>query len=413
MKKILCYILLITFILTFTGCWGIRDISNKAFITAIGIDSVNADTKLPDNKPHIILDGGSPVDSKGSTFPVSTKGAQEKGDNDNIPPQLRVSVEIVKPALLRSNTREKSAALVSTVSGESIQDALQKLQTRISREISLSHLRVLIIGEQMAKQNFKNTFSYFEKHPEIARRLRLNFVQNGTALDILKTQPLFEKYVADELVHFSQLDDKLSLGRINPFAFFLNDMMTTNGRGLAARVTTADNGQIIDRSGSAVFHKWKLAGWLSEKETQEVNWLVGHADSAVVANTGKGIYTYWVDNFRTSIKPVIEQKKLKKFKVSVKTGGIILQEQGKFVHLDDTEALKSMEKVFAQTISEEIKSALHKAQKDIKVDYLGFGTKLRAQDPDLYNKIDWDKTFQDIPVEVSVDSDISMLALSK
>jgi hypothetical protein len=47
------------------------------------------------------------------------------------------------------------------------------------------------------------------------------------------------------------------------------------------------------------------------------------------------------------------------------------------------------------------------------VDYLGFGTKLRAQDPDLYNKIDWDKTFQNIPVEVTVDSKVTMLALSK
>lgn len=410
MKKSLCYILLITFILTFTGCWGMRDVSNKAFVTAIGIDSVNADTEPPDNKPHIIMDGGSPVASKGSTFPASTKGSQEKGD---VPPQYRVSVEIVKPVLLRSEARNKSAAIVITSSGGSLQEALQELQTGVSREISLSHLRVLIIGEQMAKQNFKDTFSYFEKHPEIARRLRISFVQNGTAMDILKTQPVFEKYVADELIHFSQIDEKLPTARKNPFATLLNDMLTTNGRGLAARLTTADNGQLINRSGSAVFHKWKLAGWLSEKETKKANWLVGHTDSAVVSNTGKGIYTYWVDKFTTSIKPVIEQKKLKKFKVSVRTGGIILEERGKYIHLEETDELESLEETFAQTISEEIKSALHKAQKDIKVDYLGFGTKLRAKDPDLYNKIDWDKTFQDIPIEVSVDCDISMLALSK
>lgn len=413
MKKTLCFSLIITFSLTFTGCWGVRDISHKAFITSIGIDSVNVNSGL-DNKSHIILNGGSPVDLKDSTVPGSIKESkEEEGDNDNISPQYRVSVEIIKPALLISNTWNKSAAIVSTVSGESIQEALQKLQTKLSREISLAHLRVLIVGEQMAEKNFKDTFNYFEKHPEIAKRLRIVFVQNGTALDILKTQPVFEQYVGDELVHYSQLNDKLSLARIIPFAAFLNDMLTTNGRGLAARVILTDNGQFIDRSGSTAFHKWKLAGWLSGQDTKKANWLVGNADNTVVSDTGKGIYTYWVDHFRTSIKPVIENKEVKKFKVSVHSHGIILQEQGKYVHLDETDELKSMEKIFSQTISEEIKSALHKAQKDIKVDYLGFGTKLRAQDPDLYNKIDWDKTFQNIPVEVTVDSNITMLALSK
>ncbi|MCL4441206.1 MAG: Ger(x)C family spore germination C-terminal domain-containing protein [Firmicutes bacterium] len=52
-----------------------------------------------------------------------------------------------------------------------------------------------------------------------------------------------------------------------------------------------------------------------------------------------------------------------------------------------------MEKQFTGVIAKEAESAVYKAQQELGVDYLGFGTKLLDMHPDIYNKIDWDRTF--------------------
>lgn len=384
-NKPVIWLLVVLLLLTPAGCCGSRDIANMAFVTTIGLDTVEPDNRNP--------------------FP--------KKVSENIPNQYKVSAEIVKPGLINGLTHSNDARIIRTASGESIEEALHQMQTSLSRQISLTHLRVLIIGEKMARHNFKDITSFFEKHPAIARRLRIMFVQDMEARDVLNTTPLLERYTAEELIHMVQLKNVLEYTETKPFASFMKDLLDTNGRAIGTRVAVIDNGRHISKAGAAVFNRWKLAAWLNAKDTRNVTWLIGNCKVTITFSTGAGDYTYLVDKRKTSVQPVIENGQLKKFKISIKTQGIILQEQGKYVDLGDPGELSKLERKAGQTILEEANSALNKAQKEIGIDYVYFGKTVKQRYPALFAKLNWPETFRHIPVEISVKSSADKISLSR
>lgn len=134
--------------ITFTpGCWDIRDVNNTAVVLAIGID-------LPSN-------------------PATAK--------------YKVTFEFAKPFTVGESPLSQST--VASVDADSILHAIHRVQSSVSRNISLSHLRVIVVGGDIAKQeNFWDFTNYLMREPEVALRLRLVFVQNAQARDVFYTK---------------------------------------------------------------------------------------------------------------------------------------------------------------------------------------------------------------------------------
>ena len=109
MRKAIIPCLFLCILTMFTGCWDLRDITNRAFVTAIGLDS----PENPDKK-------------------------------------YKVTFEFFDPYKLKQ-PYSKIVTLVETVEGESIGQAIEQMQGRISSTIDFTHLRLLIVGEDLAK----------------------------------------------------------------------------------------------------------------------------------------------------------------------------------------------------------------------------------------------------------------------
>lgn len=377
--KLTLLLLVIATLLSLPGCWDTQDLRKNAFITAIGIDTVAGVT--PTNK---------------------------------IPLRYKVSAEIIKPAFLKTSgslgaTGQKTS-IVLTAEGATIEQAFDTLQARLSRPISLAHLSILLVGEKMARKNFKDIGSFFEKHPEVARRVRLMFVKDAEALDILKTTPKLEEYLAQELVAMTELKEDFSLAPTISFTDFLRELRTNNGQTLAARVLIAPNGTIIHH-GSAVFADWRLVGWLDSNETRKAN-LLREPKKTTILQSEQGIYTYLLDNKSVQISPLTKDGQLK-FKVKLKTDGILLQEEKGDLDLTKPKNIAKIEKKFTQVITREIREAILKSQKDFGVDYFYFGMKLMNKQPELYHNLNWQKTFPNIPIEIEVKTKISRFGLAK
>ena len=151
-----------------TGCWDVRDFSRIAFVTAIGLDKSQ------------ISDG-----------------------------YYRVTFEIIAPEKLKSGKRP--ATIIEAVDGQSIGEAVEKLQTRMPRVINFDHFRALIVGEEQCKEDFRDIISYFQKNIDIALRFRIGLVQNGRAEDILNYKPRFHRTIAGEYVALTELEKDISL----------------------------------------------------------------------------------------------------------------------------------------------------------------------------------------------------------
>ncbi|MFA5881301.1 MAG: Ger(x)C family spore germination protein [Eubacteriales bacterium] len=372
MKKLFVYLLIISALFLPAGCWDNRDLNRRAFVTAIGLDAAD--------------------------------------DEKNT---CKVSFEIIRPALLNTINQQGQASTIRTVTAGNIDMGMQQLQTTIPRVLALTHMRVVVIGEKMARQvNFKDIADYIEKNPEVARRVHVMFVQGGEAQDILKIKPQFAMYVAKELIDLTKIEPSIALARANPFSGLIRDLRATGGRGFGERITLSDNGKTIALNGGAVFNKWKVTGWLNAAETKNANWIVGEAGTKVEGNLGQGKYTYLCQRHSASIKPVIANGQLS-YKIKFKSDGMITQEQNQQLDLTKPSSLNKLEKVFSQVITENIKSAVDKSQKELGIDYLGFGKALEKSNPEYYKKLDWEKTFPSVPVNIEVKTGISMVSLSR
>jgi len=89
-----------------------------------------------------------------------------------------------------------------------------------------------------------------------------------------------------------------------------------------------------------------------------------------------------------------------------------LQQQGKSIDLSDPKNIAKLERLFASTISQQVQSAVSKAQNDFGVDYLNFGAALNRSKPKVYQKLDWEELFPTIPVHVEVRSKITRTGIS-
>jgi len=107
------------------------------------------------------------------------------------------------------------------------------------------------------------------------------------------------------------------------------------------------------------------------------------------------------EKVKTEIMPEIKQGK-PAFRLSIKMTGKVMEEQGKFMDLTRPE---NMEKI-TQTISEVVKQsaarAISKSQKELGIDYLGLGQSLQRRYPKEYEKMNWEKVYPGVPVEVNV-----------
>ena len=369
MNKLIVTIIILISMFTGMGCWDVRDISNRAFVTAVGLD------------------------------------ASENG--------FKVSILIPRPASIKTRSTQKISQC-KTVEAESISKAVSIFQAELARDISFSHLRAMIIGEKLARQsNFNDVMSFFGKNPNVALRFVLMFVDGGEAENVLKTEPFLDRSSTTELIGLVESGEDLGVGRTKRFYDFLGDLRQTDGNALGARITTekTEGNSTLSRIGGAIFTNWRLAGWLNTDEMQDANWIVRENPNVVVVSTmGKGQYSCNIDKKSVKVTPRINNGQLK-FEVNIKAVGKITEQQVSSLDLTEPQNLQKLEAVIKDKISQQASKAVYKSQKELGIDYLGFDRALIINEPALYKELDWPEVYPNIPVEIKLDFRINLVGL--
>jgi spore germination protein KC len=276
----------------------------------------------------------------------------------------------------------------------------------LSRDISFSHLRVLIIGEKLAREaNFNDLVSFFGKNPEVALRFRLMFVDGGEAEDLLKTIPFLDRSITTEFVGLVMSGENLGVVRSKRYYDFLSDLRQTDGTALGTRLIIGKTGDkpTLSHLGGAIFSNWRLAGWLNPDEMQEANWILRQNPNVVlVSRLGKGKYSAKIDKKSVKIVPKTDNGQLK-FEVNIKAIGNIGEQQESSLDLTEPQNLQKLEAVIQESISDQALKAVNKSQKELGIDYLGFNRALINNNLALFERLDWPKIYPAIPVEIKVD----------
>ncbi|TMV46944.1 Ger(x)C family spore germination protein [Paenibacillus mesophilus] len=344
-------------------------------------------------------------------------GIDKQGD------QYRVSVQIVNPQEIaaKKGGGDNSPVTIYEESGRTIFECLRRMTTSTPRKIYTSHLRTLIISEEVAREGIKNILDFFARDHELRTDFYVIIARESKAKEAMSVLQPLEKVPANFLFKTLQTSEKAwapTTGR------YLDDLISDlMSKGRAATLTgvrvvgdeeagrsvdnlkTAHTNASIKYSSIGVFQKDKLVGWLDESESKGYNFIINKVRSTVgvlVCPKG-GEMSVEVIRSDTRLKG-----KMKDGKPAIEVDVRIEQNIGEVaceVDLNDIGTIAELEQISEKRVRSFLDKVIRTAQKKYRSDIFGFGETIHRDEPKAWQRLenDWGSIFPDIEVEVKLD----------
>lgn len=385
MKKISLYskiiILLMTCLLLLSGCWSRRELNFLAIVEGFGVD-------------------------------------QGPG-----PDKVIVSHQIVKPDVAKAgqgssggNGGSGSSVWNLTTRGQTLFDAIRKGALKSSRRLYYGHNKIIVIGEETAKGGVSPYLDLAGRDPELRPGVWIFIARGATAEEIINAQSLqnpISSNVIDDMAKVSRASSYAAPVKIEEFLLRLNSEPTAvYAPGIIIDKRIKKDGQEFVEfklSGTAVFSDDKLIGWLNEKETRGMLWILGKITSGIIVvkspdhkNIGLEIV-----KAKSKIKPQIKEGKLS-IAVEVEAESNLGDSESRQDLVTPENYAKLIEHQ-CEAIEGEIRACLEAAQKKFNADLFGFGQAVHQNYPQDWKMIkdDWEEIFPTLAVELKVTSNVN------
>lgn len=398
-KKILIFLIITVLLFNLTGCYDARGIDELSYVIAIGIDEGK------NNKIYLTLQFAAP--SSGSSS--GSQGGTE------------------------------TSSSVTTVECSSIDSGLAIINSYISKQINLSHCKVIVISETFASKGISEYIPTLANHVEIRPDCNViiskcdarNFIANSKpVLETLSARYFETSFKSSEYTgytspvvlysFFSSILDTCSeayaiLGGINVAPNHKTSSTDNNYMNQDSSYTSGEtpisNESILETTGLAVFKGDRLVGELNGIETICHLMLTNHLKNCTISIPSPIELNNTIDLY-------LSRKNSTKNDVSLVnntpyiTSSVSLTGFGLSSNIDynSTENLKLIEQYACSYIKEQITSYLYKTSKSYKADIVGFGKNA------LTNYLTWDEwiasnwldnyenSFFDVTVNVDITS---------
>ena len=368
MKKLL----IIPLILLLTGCWNYRELNQLAITTGIAVDKENENYKIT------IMIANS---KKGS------------GSDGSITP----------------------SAAVYEGKGKTIYEAFKDTSLSVSKQIYLSHIDVLVLSEEIAKNNLTDVIDFLFRYPQTRNNFYLVLAKDKKAGDILKITTPLETFPSQNLAKNLEITDKLQgFTYTVDFTDFTKSLVSEGINPILPSVTIVGNtiegnkDENKEQSEPTTYLKLDMLGlfkgdkfvtWASPDESKGINIINNkiYILGVIIEKENKKIVTE-ITEMETSFK--VEDNKVK---ITVDTVGAI-QEINADLNLYDNKTIAKIQNADIEKIKEYINMAIDLAKKN-KTDIFGFGNYVYKNNPKKWNEIKdkWDdEIFPNLEVEIEV-----------
>lgn len=332
-------IFMISCVMLLTGCYGKNELDDLAYVIAIGVDNYSGD-----------------------------------GNENN--KEIIATYQVALPVKLAFDSTEtgKEVYTTFTVKAKSLEDANSKINTLTSKEINLSHTKLILYSEELAKESLEGHINSFLSNHAIRPKTVIS-VCKGKAKDFLENiTPVLESSPARyyELI-LSSFNYTGKLAETEILNFYANSKASFKSPiAVIASLTENDEGKF---AGLALFKSEKMVGEISE------DLVVAHL---ILTNSlNKDIFT--VDDIEDDAKTLtftIKQNKKTKVSVDIKDN-VPYVDINVFLdaHLEgnggDTDYLKKENKEkLKEVLSNQISSLIYdylNTTTDLSVDSAGIG----------------------------------------
>lgn len=375
----------------------------------------------------------------------------------------QTTITIQYPSIQRAGGAARSTGLephwiVHAATDKTFLGALTKLQEIVPQRMFYGYVKVLVVGEEAAKNHIMDLVDLFDRTP-VMRTSASIVVTEGKAEDVLKTASPAHIASAEEIHKLVFVSRKTGTAFPVTLADFTQMLAVGGWEGAVPRVIstspakppsqeqeakgagqedqhTERDGQNEEQtakggtqgnirfhekqtgalriSGLAAFHGDKFIGWLDDEEARGYNWIRNNRIQAYKTSVTTGgpdaeyIY-YRVLKVNSKIKVHLEDDQ-PAISVHVK---VVADMRKYYRHAGAdfllSEEISEAEKRLADSIRADIDAALSKGQRELKSDIFGFGFAVFRENPRLWKQEyepKWAAIFPDVPVNVHVDAKV-------
>lgn len=333
----------------------------------------------------------------------------DKGPDNNI----LFTVQIVKPGALKAPGGQGGGGDKPfwniTVPGLTAFDTFRNTTLESNQKVYYQHNRVLILGEEFARDGVRKHLDLFFRDHDIRWTIRV-LVSKNKASEILAVETettSLPGFFIDELVQAqgnrSQTPDvdlkQILLGLMSNGIHPVAPIIKIEGEGKEKKL-------IISKT--AVFRDDKMVGELNEKESRGLLWIINQIKSGVINvryPTWDGFTTLEILRASSQIIPVIREGEIQidaKIKVESNIGSQMYS-----TDVTKEKTWETLNKLQIEHVTQEAESAIKKA-KELKSDIFGFGSAIHREFPQQWKEMkkDWDELFPYLVVNVEVESEL-------
>ncbi|WP_100487251.1 Ger(x)C family spore germination protein [Sporolactobacillus pectinivorans] len=385
-RKLVAAVLIMTCILLLTGCWDKKELNQLAIVMAMGFDK----------------------DAKTG--------------------QINLTLQVIRPSAInrqQSGSQEAPYDIVSA-SGNTMFEALKEANKKLDRKFFFSHLKIIIVGERAARSGLSDLLDFVTRTYEMRTNTWLLVTRDdvGHLLEIkhgiesiqatymeelIRTQMPYMTVTSTDTTHFIK---KITVNGIGPVTGVFS---IQNERGISATDDQPELRQGIILSGTAVFKKDKLSGYLNTNETRGLNYLTDTSKSDYLHVPSVGDKQKKIEIEVKKVKSKIDPVKVNKktvFNIEVYAVGNIVEDDNATDILDQKQ-LSFVNREIEGSIQNTIQSILDKTQKQLKTDVIGFGRAFEIKYPAEWKKIrkKWAVSFPDAAYRISVKTRINQTGM--
>jgi len=393
-KLILLLFLLLLFL---PGCWDYVDLTERGIIYAIAIDKEVVKTEHHERESHDITE----------------EEEQERG-KEKVRKQYVITIQKIEPTAIAGNEKVQLAKgtkwnMVST-KASTITGAIQELDSRLYRRPFFSHVRVILIGEALARDGITKSLDFFVRHPHIRKGTPV-IITKGPAKDVLQLENPLVSFSGLYLSLIPRITERikktpeLDLGHLSKYVHEQQNF-------IAPRAVLSNDKTEIKYAGAAVFKKDKMIGWLGERETLDWNLCCENCNQTELLapyprGEDKGTFMVKINNKRVFYDFTYQNGKVHAI-ARIYVIADLLELQCKECKKLDTKETKLMEDSLSRSIEERVMYTCNQIRKKFGCDIYGIGNRIKKFHPDIWKEVEnnWDKHFMEMEMKVEVFSSL-------
>ncbi|WNS73485.1 Ger(x)C family spore germination protein [Bacillus sp. DTU_2020_1000418_1_SI_GHA_SEK_038] len=379
-RKILIMTLLISLVIIVSGCWNRRELNELAIVVGLGID---------------------------------------KSDD-----QYLVTAQVVNPGEIakKGGGGGKTPVIVYQEKGETIFQAIRKITTVAPRKLYFAHQRMLVFGEELAKEGIGEALDFLSRDPELRTDFYIVVAKDAKAGDVLKILTHLEAIPANKMFTSLETSEKAWAPSVTVTLDKLIADMVSDGINPALTGITIkgdlEMGETMKNlektglntklqyQGMALFNNDKLIGWLNDDDSRGLHYSTGTVKSSVgvISCPKGGKIGIEVVRTKADLKAMVKNGE-PKGTIKVQVEGNVGDVKCRGLDLKKTETIYNLEKIGEKALKEVIQSSIEVTQKEFQSDVFGFGEALHRSDPAYWKKVkkEWNQKFSEMPVTIEVD----------